>query len=149
MQYAKKSSKFSSEILEGRELSEELSGNLYFVWSVSPSNIIIIYNQDKYDIILIVSMSSFKKKQGYKKSNRLSAPRKEPIYKKIPLVGSTHYLSLSNNDLIYFGNLHQFNVEIFRVTIEKMTLDLNLLLSYGYDDFWKELSSSSSLRLSL
>ena len=57
MQYAKKSSKFSSEILEGRELNEELSGNLYFVWSLygylKSSIIIIFYYWNMDDFIFI------------------------------------------------------------------------------------------------
>lgn len=74
-----------------------------------------------------------------RKSRRGREIMQEQRVEKVPLVGSTTYIALTNNDLMYFGNLDHLTISDFRITIEKIVHDLNILLHYKDEQFWEEL----------
>ena len=68
---------------------------------------------------------------------------------RMSLVGSTKYLSLTNNDLLYYGNLNILKTVEFQLIVHKMLKDFRILLHMRYEDFWNEIISSDSLKESL
>ena len=79
---------------------------------------------------------NFKKKYKDKYRNTYND---EPTMIKSSLVGSTDYLSLINNDLVYYGNLNILKTPDFQLAIHKILRDFKILLHMKYDDFWKEI----------
>jgi hypothetical protein len=71
----------------------------------------------------------------------------EPSQKRlISPVGKTVYLPLTNDDLIYNGNLDRYKNNEFKLVLMKVTRDLNMLLHFTDQDFWAEIQHSVSLR---
>lgn len=96
--------------------------------------------------------SEWSSRQDSRQDSRREERKKKAVYVQkgpLQLNSSNEYLRLTNADALYRQNLFLLKSTEYQLLLRKLTADYSLLLLMNTQEFFTELASNSSLRLSL